>query len=66
MQQQEDDLRLRQHVRALENERRKAEADEEQRRLKLELTKGSSRASRSVADEIETVGSGCNQEKTAG
>ena len=66
MQQQEDDLRLRQHERALENERRKADADEEQRRLKLELTKGSSRASGSVAEEIESVGSRRNQVKTSG
>ena len=63
MQQQEDELRFRQHERALENERRKAEEDEEQRRLKLELTKGSSRASGSVADEIESVGSKRNQER---
>ena len=50
----------------LENERKKAEAEEEQRRLKLELIKGSSRASGSVADEIESVGSRQNHEKTAG
>ena len=66
MQQQEDELRLRQHERALENERRKAEADEEQRLLKLELNKGSSRASGSVADEIGNVGSRRNHEITAG
>ena len=66
MQQQEDELRFRQHERALENERRKAEEDEEQRRLKLELTKGSSRASGSVADEIESFGSKRNHERTAG
>ena len=53
MQQKEGELRLQQHERALENERKKAEEDEEQRRLKRELTKGSSRASGSVADEIE-------------
>ena len=57
MQQQEDELRLRQHERALENERKKAEEEEEERRMKLELTKGSSRASGSVADEIGSVGS---------
>ena len=34
--------------------------------MKLELTKGSSRASGSVADEIESVGSKRNHEKTAG
>ena len=65
MQQQEDELPLRQHERALENERRKAEAEKEQSRLKIELTKGSSRASRSVADEIESVASRRNQERTA-
>ena len=66
MQQQEDELRLRQHERALENERKKAEEEEEKRRMKLELTKGSSRASGSVADEIESVGSKRNYERTAG
>ena len=34
MQQQEDELRLRQHERALENERKKAEEEEEERRMK--------------------------------
>ena len=66
MQQQEDELRLRQHERALDNERKKAEEEEEGRRMKLELTKGSSRASGSVADEIERVGSKRNHERTAG
>ena len=47
-----------------ENERRKAEADDEQRLLKLELTKGSSRTSGSVAHKIEGVGSRRNQERT--
>ena len=65
MQQQEDELRFRQHERALENERKKAEEEEEQRRMKLEPTKGSSRASGSRADEIESVGSKRNQERTA-
>ena len=64
--QQEDELRLQQHERALENEIKKAEEDKEQRRLKLELTKESSRASGSVADEIESVGSKRNHERTAG
>ena len=53
MQQQEDELRLRQNERGLENERKKAEEEEEESRMKLELTKGSSRASGSVAVEIE-------------
>ena len=66
MQQQEDELRLRQHERVLENERKRADAEEEQRRLKLELTKGSSRASGSVADEIESAGSRPNYGRTAG
>ena len=66
MQQQENELRLRQHERALEIERKKAEADEEQRRLKLELTNGSSRASGSVADEIESGGSRRNHERPPG
>ena len=42
------------------------QANGEQRRLKHELTKGSSRASGSVEDEIESVGSRHNQERTAG
>ena len=67
MQQQEDELRLRQHEQTLENERKKAEEEEEEeRRMELELTKGSSRASGSVADEIETVASKRNHETTAG
>ena len=66
MQQQEDELRLRQHERALENERKKAEEEEHERRMKLELTKGSSRASGSVADEMGSVGSKRNHERTAG
>ena len=45
MKQREDELRFRQNERALENERKKAEEDEKQRRLTLELTKGSSGAS---------------------
>ena len=66
MQQQADELHLRQHEPALDNERKKAEEEEEERRMKLELTKGSSRASGSVADEIGSVGSKRNHERTAG
>ena len=66
MQQQEGQLRLQQHERVLENKRKKAEADEEQKRLKFELIKGSSRASGSVADQIESVVSRHNHERTAG
>ena len=57
LQPQEDELRLRQYERELENERKKAEADEERRVLKLELTKGSSRACGSEAGNLESVGS---------
>ena len=64
LQQQEDEVRLQQHERELENEREKAEAHEEQRLLKL--IKGSSRASGSVADGIESVGSRGNRERTKG
>ena len=49
----------------LKTKKKEAEADEVQKRLKLELTKGSSRASGSVADEIESVGSRRSHEKTA-
>ena len=66
MQQKEDELRLRQRERALENGRKKAEEDEEQKRLELELTKGRSRASESVADEIESVVSKRNHGRTTG
>ena len=66
MQQQEEKLRLRQHKRAIENEKRKADAEQEQGRLKLELTKGSSKASELVANEIESVASRRNQERTEG
>ena len=48
------------------NDRKKAEEEEEERRMKLELTKGSSRASGSVADEIGSVGSKRNHERTLG
>ena len=57
MQQQEDELRLRQHDRALENERKKSEEEEEERRMNHELTKGSSRASGSEAGDLKSVGS---------
>ena len=53
-QEQQEERRLRQREHKLENEK-KAEAGEEQRLLKLELTKGSSRASGSVADELDVI-----------
>ena len=66
LQQQEDELRLRQHEREHENKRKKAEAYEEQRRMEIELTKGSSRASGSQLDNLKSVGSRRNLERTGG
>ena len=66
LQQQEDKLRLRQHELELGNERNKSEADEEQRLMEIEQTKGNSRASGSQVDDLESVGSRCNLERTAG
>ena len=66
LQQQEDQLRLRQHERELENERKKGDADKEQRRMEIELTKRSSGASGSQVDDLESVGSKRNLERTAG
>ena len=65
LQQRKDEQRLRQHERLLENERKKAEDDEEQRQLEIELTKGSSTAYSSQAD-LESVGSRLKLERTAG
>ena len=42
--QQENELCFQQHERVLEIERKKAEANEKQRRLEIELTKARSRA----------------------
>ena len=56
---------MRQHERELENEGKKAEADEEQRRMEIERTKRSSRASGSEVDDLESVGSRRNLERTA-
>ena len=68
LQQQEAELRLRLHERALENEKEKKKADavEELKLLKLELTNRCSRASGSVADEIESDALKVNNEKTTG
>ena len=63
---QQDTLRLRQHVRVLENERKTAEAENEQKRLEFELTKRSSRASGFQADDLESVGSRRTLERTEG
>ena len=57
---------MRQHERELENERKKAEDDKEQRRMEIELTKGISRASGSQVDDLKSVGSRRNLERTAG
>ena len=64
--QREDELRLWQHERAPENKLKKAQANEDARRLKLEPTNGSSRASGSMADEIERVETRRNHKRTAG
>ena len=66
MQQQEDELSLRQHERELENERKKTEDVEGQRRMEIELTNKISRAFGSQADELESIGSRHNLERTAG
>ena len=66
LKQQRQELLLQEVGREHEQERKKAEADEEQRLPMLELTKGGSRASRSVAAEIEKVGSKRHQEKMEG
>ena len=50
----------------MKTKERKQRKKKKERRLKLELTKGSSRASGSVADEIESVGSKRNHKRTAG
>ena len=48
---------MRKRERELENERKKAQAKEELRELEMAQNRGSSRASRSVADDIESMGS---------
>ena len=53
-------------MRALENDRKKAEANDEQRHMENELTKGSSRASGSQADDLQSVESRRNLERTIG
>ena len=66
MQQPENKLRLRQPERALENEKKKAEADNEQERLKIELPKGSSGASGLEVGDLESVESRRKIERSAG
>ena len=60
---QKDGLRLQQHERSLENERKKGDADEEQMHWEIELTQGSSRA---FGLQVESVGSRRKLERTAG
>ena len=55
LRQQEQELRLLQRERELDNERKKAEAEEQLRHLQIKLTKGSLRASGSVVDDLESV-----------
>ena len=66
MQQQEDELRLRGHEQALKNETKNEKAEEDQRLLEIELTKGSSRASGWQADDLESVGWRRKLERTVG
>ena len=54
---EEREMEMRKRERELENERKKAEAKEELRELEMAQKRGSSRASRSVADDIESMGS---------
>ena len=49
-----------------QTQKNKGELDKQQSHVNLELSEGSSRASGSVADEIQSVGSGRNQERTGG
>ena len=64
-QEQEDELRLRQNERKLENERKKADSDKEQRRREIEMRSGSSGATGSHVDDLKSVESGRNLERTA-
>ena len=51
------ELKKRKHERELENERKKAQDEEERRQLELEQKRGSSRASGSIANDVESHGS---------
>ena len=57
---------MRQHERELKNEKKKTEANEEQKGIEIELKIGASRASRSQLDDLESVGSRRILERTAG
>ena len=58
LQLQDEEMSMRRQDRELEREKKKVEAASEQRLLKIEVTKGSSKASGPVADEIENIESG--------
>ena len=61
LERQHQELEMRQQERELESERKKAEADEERRQFELEQKRGSSRASGSVANDMESNGSSKKQ-----
>ena len=54
---EEREMELRKRERELELERKKAEAEEERRQLEIEQKRGSSRASGSIANDVESHGS---------
>ena len=58
---EEREMEMRKRERELENERKKAEAEEERRQLEIEQKRGSSRASGSVANDMESNGSSKKQ-----
>ena len=57
----EMELEMRMQERELEIERKKAEADEERRQLEIEQRRGNSRASGSIANDVESHGSSKKQ-----
>ena len=65
-QQEKEELRLLKQKKGLKNKRKKAEADKNQRLLKLDLANRSLEIFESVGEEVEGVGSNPNQERTAG
>ena len=60
-QRQQQELEMRQRERELEYERKEAEAEEERRQLEIEQKRGSSRASGSIANDVESHGSSKKQ-----
>ena len=61
LERQHQELEMRQRERELESERKKVEADEERRQLELAQKRGSSRASGSIANDVESNGSSKKQ-----